>query len=214
VPRAVPTGRPGRGRWLLGLAGLGGVLFTLGLIVQLRCAVGRCPAPGVRRLFDLDGLGALPRLFTTALFVVVAVTAALAAGRAEGRARWWWALVAGGAVLLAAAKAVSTHSALEQDDGRLLTLVGGVALTVVGLPLLLWAGLWWQVPGAVPVSAALAAYAVAALGLDQVTGAVASVSADPVLLAFAVYLEEGGEAVTALVLLASVVRARARVRGS
>ena len=210
VPRAVPTGRPGRARWLVSLAALGGLLFTLGLLVEVRCAVGHCPAPGVRRLFDLEAVGALPRLFTTAVFVGVAVTAVLAAGRAPGRGRRWWAFVAAGAVVLAAAKAVSAHSALEQDDGRLLTLVGGVALTVVGLPLLLGTGLRWSVPGAVPVTAALAAYAVAALGLDQVTGAVASVSANPVLLAFAVYVEEGGEAVTALIVLATLVQARGR----
>jgi hypothetical protein len=197
---------------LVGLAGLGGLLFTVGLLVEVRCAVGRCPGPEVRRLFDLDALGALPRLFTTAVFVVIAVLAGLAGARAAGRVRIWWSVVAAGGVALALAKAVSAHSSLEQDDGRALTLVGGVALTVIGLPLLLWAGLRWSVPGALPVTAALAAYAVAALGLDQVTGAVASVSTSPVLLAFAVYLEEGGEAVTALVLLATVVQAVPRRR--
>jgi hypothetical protein len=64
----------------------------------------------------------------------------------------------------------------------------------------------------VPVTGALTAYAVAALGLDQLTGAVASVSASPVALGFAVYLEEGGEAVTALVLLAVVLQAVPRRR--
>jgi hypothetical protein len=207
VPSAVPTGRPRRARWVVVLAGLGGLLFTIGLLVEVRCAVGECPAPEVRRLFELDALGSLPRLFTTAVFVVVGVTAGLAWRRTPGRAGWWWGLVTVGGVALALAKAVSVHSAAEQDDGRWVTLVAGVLLTAIGLPLLLWAGLRWSVAGAAPVCAALAAYAVAALGLDQVTGAVSALSANPVLIAFAVYLEEGGEAVTAVVLLATVVQA-------
>jgi hypothetical protein len=212
VAPAVPTGRPGRARWLIGLAALGGLLFTGGLLVEVRCAVGSCPAPWVWRLFDLDGLGGLPRLFTTAVFGIVAVLAGLRSRRAAGRARLWWGAVAAGGVVLAVAKAVSAHSSLEQDDGRVLTLVGGLALTLVALSLLLRLGRRWSVPGALPVSGALAAYAVAALGLDQVTGAVASLSASPVLRAFAVYLEEGGEAVTALVLLAAVVQTVPRGR--
>ena len=210
LPAAVPVGRLRRARWVVLLAAVGGLLFTAGLLVEVRCAVGRCPAPGVRRLFDLDALGALPRLFTTVVFVVIAVSTGLACRRAAGRVRWWWAAVAGGAVALAALKAVSVHSSLERDDGRLLTLAGGVAVTVVALSLLLWLGLRWSVPGVLPVVGALAAYAAAALGLDQVTAAVGSLTTDPVVLAFAVYLEEGGEAVTALVLMATVVQAAPR----
>ena len=57
LPPAVPAGRPGRARWVVALGGVGGLLFTVGLLVRVRCAVGACPAPGVRRLFALDGLG-------------------------------------------------------------------------------------------------------------------------------------------------------------
>jgi hypothetical protein len=197
---------------VLVLAAVGGLLLTIGLLVEVRCAVGRCPAPGVRRLFDLDALGALPRLFTTGVFVLVAVLAGLASWRASRRARWWWGLIAAGGVVLAGAKVVSVHSSAEQDGGRLITLAGGVALTVVALLVLLWTGLRWSVPGAAPVAGALTAYAVAALGLDQVTGAVTSVSGSPVARAFAVYLEEGGEAVTVLVLLTLVLQAVPRRR--
>jgi hypothetical protein len=207
VAPAVPTGWPGRAGWLIGLAAVGGLLFTGGLLVEVQCAVGQCPASWVWRLFNLDGIGALPRLFTTAVFVAMAALAGLASRRVTGRGQLWWRAVAVGGVLLAVAKAVSAHSSLEQDDGRVLTLVGGLALTLVGLPLLLWAGLRWSVPGALPITGALAAYALAALGLDQVTGVVGSLSTNPVLWAFAVYLEEGGEAVTALVVLATVVQA-------
>jgi hypothetical protein len=210
----VPIGRLRPARWLLALAGLGALLFTTGLLVQVRCAVHRCPARGVRRLFDLDALGALPRSFTTLVFLVIAVYTGLACVRAAGRIRWWWALVAVGAVGLALAKAVSTHSSLERDDGRLLTLVGGLVVTVVGLSVLLWTGRRWSVPGTRAVVTALAVYALAALGLDQVTGAVASVSGNRVLHAFAVFLEEGGEAATAVLLLATVVQAVPRRAGS
>ncbi|PZA22873.1 hypothetical protein DMO24_02740 [Modestobacter versicolor] len=203
---AVPTGRPWRAGWVVVLGAAGGLVFTLGLLVQARCAVGRCPAPAVQRLFGLDAVGSLPRLFTTAVFVLVAVLAWAAARRTGGRVQLWWSAVAAGAVVLALAKAVSAHSSAEQDS-QVLTLVAGVALGLVGLPVLLVAGLRWSVAGAAPVTGALAAYAVAALGLDQVTSLVVVLFRDPVLLAFAVYLEEGGEAVTAVVLLAAVLQA-------
>ena len=205
APR-VPVDRSWRAHWLLGLAVVGGLLFTAGLVVELRCGVGRCPAPAVRRLFDLDGVGGLPRLFTTAVFAAVAGHAVAAARRSAGRRAWWWGVVAVGAALLTAGKAVSTHSALERYGGTVVTLVGGVLLTLVGLPLLWREGRRWAVPGSGPVTAALAAYACAALGLDQLTGLVAGVLRQPELLAFAVFLEEGGEAVTAVALLAVVAQ--------
>jgi hypothetical protein len=191
---------------VLAPAVVGGLLFTAGLLMALRCGAARCPVSPVSRLFDLDRVGGLPRLFTTAVLVAVAVHAALAARRAAGRRAWWWAAVAAGAGLLAAAKAVSTHSALERDDGTVLTLVGGVLLTLVGLPLLWAAGRRWAVPGSGAVAAALAAYAVAALGLDQLTGLVAGVTTRHQLRVLAIFLEEGGEAATALALLAVVAR--------
>ena len=212
LPPAVPVGRPRRAWWLVAVGGLGGVLFTAGLVTRVRCVVGECPGPVVRRLLGLEAVGSLPRLFTAAVFLAVAVLAGLAARRSVGGGRWWWSLVAGGAAGLAVAKAVSVHSSLEEDDGRLVTLAAGVGLSVVGLAVLFWAGRRWSVPGAVAVTAALAAYALAALGLDQVTGAVASATADRVLVAFAVYLEEGGEAVAALALLATVAQAAPRWR--
>jgi hypothetical protein len=204
VVPAVPVQRPGRVRWLAVVVAVGGLPFTAGLLVEVRCAVGECPAPRVHRLLDLDGLWGLPRLFTTGLFLAVAVLAALAAARSSRRVRAWWAAMAAGGVVLAVAKAVSSHSALEQDDGRYATLAGGVLVSAVGLSVLWWAGRAWSVPGAVPVSVALAGYAVAALGLDQVTAAVTKVTSSPVALAVATYVEEGGEGVTALVLLAVV----------
>ncbi|WP_139306993.1 hypothetical protein [Modestobacter sp. DSM 44400] len=191
---------------MLGLAALGGLVFTVGLVVRLRCAAGRCPTPQIRELFDLDAIGSLPRLFTTGLFLAVAVLSARAAARSDPPVRWWWVLVAVGGGVLAAAKVVSLHSAAEQLDGRWLTLVGGLGLTLVGLPLLWWAGRWWSVPAAGAVTFALVVYAAAALGLDQVTLLVGLARSGPVARAFATYLEEGGEAGTALLLLAAMAR--------
>jgi hypothetical protein len=114
--------------------------------------------------------------------------------------------VALGGVVLAAAKSVSAHSAAEGVDGRWVTLVGGLLLTLVGLPVLWWSGRRWSVPAAGAVTFVLALYAAAALGLDQVTALVRALFGGPVLLALAIWLEEGGEAVTALLLLAAVVR--------
>lgn len=195
-----------RGRWVVALALVGGLVFTVGLVVGLRCAVGSCPDPAVRRLFRLDALGALPRLFTTGLFLAVAVLAALAAVRSAGRARLWWAGVVAGGVMLTVAKAVSSHSALERDDGRFVTLVGAVLVTAIGLSLLRWAGRAWSVPGTTPIVLALGLYAAAAIGLDQITMAVAGLPHPWVALAVATFVEEGGEAVTALVLLVIVSR--------
>ena len=195
-----------RGRWVLALALVGAVVFTIGYVVELRCAVGSCPDPTVRRLFRLDALGALPRLFTTGLFLAVAVLAALAAVRSAGRARWWWAGVVAGGAALTVAKAVSSHSALERDDGRLATLIGALLVTAIGLSLLRWAGRTWSVPGTTPIVVALGLYAAAAIGLDQITMAVARLHHPWVPLAIATFVEEGGEAVTALVLLVVVSR--------
>lgn len=195
-----------RAGWLIGLGGLGGVLFTAGLVVRLQCATGRCPSRSTRHLFDLDSIGSLPRLFITALFVAVAVLAAGVAARTAAPARWWWRLVATGGVVLAVAKSVSVHSSAEGWEGRWVTLVGGLALTLVGLSALWWAGRRWSVPAAGTVTLALAVYAAAALGLDQVTALVGVLSSGQVWRAFATYLEEGGEAVTALLLMAVVDR--------
>lgn len=195
-----------RAGWLLLLAAVGGVLFTVGLVVRVRCAVGRCPSPIDRQLFSLDAVGGLPRLFTTVLFVALTVLAVRVAVRTEAPARWWWFVVALGGVGLTVAKAVSVHSSAERTDGRWVTLVGALLITLVGLPLLWWSGRRWSVPAAGSVTVALAFYAAAALGLDQLTGLIRQVSSGPVALALATYVEEGGEAVTALVLVAVVTR--------
>ncbi|WP_229681963.1 hypothetical protein [Modestobacter marinus] len=183
---------------------IGGLLFTVGLLAEARCAVGRCPDAGWYRLVALDSVGALPRLFTTAVFLAAGLLAGVGAVRSTGRARWWWAAVLAAGVVLAVAKAGSVSTAAEQDGGRYATLAGTLLLSGVGLSVLWWAGRRWSVRGTARVTLALAGYVVAALGLDQVTVAVRAVSGSPLALAVATYLEEGAEAVAALLLLAVV----------
>lgn len=198
--------RPRDDTWLWALTGLALGLFGLASFVRWRCTLGACPLAGHEWVLDLDAVGGLPRMFTTGLFLAAAAAAGWTAVYSRAGARPWWALVAVVGVGLAGAKLVSTHSVLERWDGRHLTLVVGTAATVVGLPLLWAAGRRGRVVGAGVVVAALAAYATAALGLDVVTGLVSSGAPRPLPMAAATFVEELGEALTALALLAVVVR--------
>lgn len=191
--------------WVYGLAVLVLALYTAGLVERLRCGLfGRCGGP-VAHLLDLDALGGLPRLLTTAFFVATAVLAFRAARAPAGRPAFWWAAVGGIGVLLALAKLVSVHSAAKAD-AAMLTLIGGIALAAVSLVALLAAGRRWRVAAAAPVVLALACYAFAAIGLDAVTSLVAAVQSTtgPLTQAAATFVEELGEALTALVLLVTV----------
>jgi hypothetical protein len=192
--------------WVWALAGLAVGLFGLGFVVRWRCTVGTCALAGHEWLFDIDAVGGLPRLFTTSLFVATAVAAAVVARRRTGRARLWWSAVTALGVGLVGAKLVSVHSLAEAADGRGTTLLVGVASTVVGLPVLAAVGRAWRVPRTGAVVLALAAYALAALGLDQVTGVVTALDPAPLPDAAATLVEELGEALAALVLLVVVVR--------
>jgi hypothetical protein len=157
------------------------------------------------RYFDLDSISGLPRLFTTGLFVAVAVLGWLAARRVRGRPRTWWTAVAVGGLALAAAQLLSVHSAAK-SAADVVTLVVGVGLSIVVLAVLRWTARRWGVPAGPPLVVALGVYAVAALGLDVVTGLVAAVRGDTgvVLDAVSTFVEELGEALAALFVLATV----------
>lgn len=188
--------------YALGAALVG--LYCAGLFVRIRCTfLGHCGGPA--RLFDLDALGGVPRLVTTALFLATAVLAWFASRRCVGRRALWWRAVAGIGVVLALAKLVSLHS-LAKADSAVLTLVGSVLLAVAGLGVLSVLGRRWGVSATRPVVTALALYAGAAIGLDAVTWLIAAVQAHAGALsaAAATFVEEFGEALTALVLLVTV----------
>lgn len=192
--------------WVWALAGLALGLFGLGFAVRWQCTRGTCVLGRHEWLFDLDAVGGLPRLFTTSLFLATTVVAARAAARSAGRRRAWWVTVSVVGVGLVFAKLVSAHSVLEGVDGRGPTLLVGSVATVVGLPVLARLGRAWGVPGSRAVVLALAVYALAALGLDQVTGLVAGLDPAPLPVAAATFVEELGEALAALGVLAVVVR--------
>jgi hypothetical protein len=191
--------------WVFVLAGAALGVFVLGFLVALRCGPRRCHGSLALRLLDLDAVGGLPRLFTTALFLAAALMAWRARRSVEGSAATWWAAVAAVSAGLALAKVVSLHSTLEEEVSPLPTLLGGVSLTVLVL-----GGLWTtgrrSGVGARSVVAALAAYALAALGLDQLTGLAAAVQ-DRVgwlTVSGATFVEELGEALAALLLVVTV----------
>jgi fumarate reductase subunit C len=116
-------------------------------------------------------------------------------------------------VVLALAKLFSVHS-LAKADSAVVTLVVSVLLAGVGLGALHALGRRWRVAGARPVVIALALYACAAIGLDAVTWLIAAVQAHSGALsaAAATFVEELGEALSALVLLVTVRWQLAAVR--
>ena len=184
-------------------AGLIG-LHAVAVVARVRCLQGTCGGP-VGRAFDPDAVGGVPRLVTTALLVATAVLAVRAARSAAGRTATWWGAVAGIGGLLALAKLVSAHS-VAKSDAAVLTLLGSALLAAVALGVLWRLGRRWAVPGTGPVVTALGLYAVAALGLDAATTVLSSVQdhAGALSEAGAVFVEELGEALTALAVLVTV----------
>jgi uncharacterized membrane protein len=140
----------------------------------------------------------------TGLFVAVAVLAWRASRRSEGTARLWWAVIAGVGAVLALAKLVSVHSTAKEES-PVLTLVTGVAVAAAALGGLAVAGRRWEITGARPIVVALGAYAAAAIGLDALGSAVLAAHPDAVLVgAFCTFVEELGEAMTALLVVVAV----------
>src|SRR4051794_41966146 len=87
LPSAVPTGRPRRARWLVALAGLGGLLFTIGLLVRVRCvAGGGGPAPGGGPPFGFPGVGVVSPGFSRGGFLWAAPPAGRGGGGGAGGA--------------------------------------------------------------------------------------------------------------------------------
>lgn len=190
--------------WVYVLGAVELVLFPLGLIARVRCSVGQCHGSWLDHAVDLDAIGGLPRLLITGLFVGLAVLAWQAARRSAGTTRLWWTAIAGLGVVLALAKLVSAHSTAKADS-PLLTLAVGVVLAVAALGGLALAGRRWGIAAARPILFALAAYAAAAIGLDALGSAVLAAHPDAVLVgALCTFVEELGEAVTALLVVVAV----------
>lgn len=202
--RSPPTRAWREAWWVAALAAVAVVIFSLGLAVRVHCRLDGC-VWAQDRYFDLDSIGGLPRLFITGLFVAVAVVAWQAGRRVTARPRTWWTAVAAIGAALAVLKLVSAHSKAKAAAVDA-TLIVGVLLSVIALGTLWWTARRWAVPAGPAVVVALAVYAFAALGLDVVTGAVASIggSTGEVADAVATFVEELGEALGALLVLATV----------
>ncbi len=196
--------RPARGRrriplppFGVGLA-LGAVtLETTGFVLRLTGADGQ-----VGRALSMDAPYSLPRLYVAALFAAAALAAVTFAGRTPRRRGWWLGvgLVAAG---IAVVKAGSTvHADAMNAAADRLGTEGAVALAV------LLAG------GALAVLAflsraerrdrrrvlgALAAYAVASVGLSAVSTVAGS------WYVTATFLEESGEALAGVAFLVAVL---------
>ncbi|MGY1735310.1 hypothetical protein [Geodermatophilus sp. SYSU D00684] len=200
-PSARPQRRPAWWVLLLGLAAI--VLFGAALGVRVHCGTGHCAGSAARRLLDLDAVGGLPRLFTTGVLVAVAVLAGRACRRATGRVRLWWAAVAAAGLALAVLKLASAHSLVETETSLLTTLLLGLAVAVPSLGLLAGAGRAWGVAATARVVAALAGYAIVALGLDVLTHLVRLLAGRAGAVP-ATFVEELGEALAAVAVLAVV----------
>jgi hypothetical protein len=192
--------------WVVALGLLALALFSVGFLVRLRCGLGTCPARPLGRLLDLDAVGGLPRLFTTGLFLGVAWWGWRGFRATAGRAALWWTAVTLIGLGLALAKLISVHSTAKAGLAPSGTLLVGLLLTVPALGALYLTGRSWGVRGTRAVVVALAAYALAALGLDLLTGALGAVQdrIGPLTLAASTYVEELGEALSALCVLVVV----------
>jgi hypothetical protein len=184
------------------LAAVAAVLETMGLGVRLFDVRG-----AVAQLLSMDLPGSLPRLFVAGVLGSAALVAALGARIRPGRRVWWSAvaLVAGG---LAAAKlAGDLHVRLIHLFGSgSQAWRGGVVLGVLAAAGLVFL---WRLSGddrrdRRRVVTVLAAHACAAVGLSLVS-TYARLTGGPVSAAFATFVEESGEALTAAGLLVAVL---------
>jgi hypothetical protein len=200
----VTEARPVPRHWVLALAGTAVGLFAAGFLVRLECRTRGCGHWSW--LLDLDAVGGLPRLFTTALFVAAAWAALRAARAASGGPARWWTAVGALGLVLAAAKLVSAHGTLKTGVPPLVQFLAGVVLAVPVLAALWRSGRLAGVAATGPVVLALAGYAAAALGLDVLTDLAALVqhSVGPLTRAASTLVEELGEALAALALLVVV----------
>ncbi len=193
---------------LLLLLAVACALFAAALLVRVRCRLGDCPGPTATRLLDLDAVGGLPRLFTTGICLGVAVVAWRVCAATSGRRALWWSVVAVAGLGLALLKVVSAHSVIEGRTSPTATLALGLAVAVPSLCLLTVAGRAWGVTATVPVAAVLAGYALAALGVDALVVLVEAGQDHVGALSrgAATFVEEFGEALAALAVLAVVRR--------
>ncbi|MGY1779806.1 hypothetical protein [Geodermatophilus sp. SYSU D01036] len=182
----------------VGLAALAVALEAVGYALRLRGTTGP-----VAQVLSMDAPYSLPRTYVAALFAAAALAAVAGAARNPGRRTWWLAVgaVAGG---IAVVKAGSTvHVTGMQALSSVVSPAGAVVVSV------LLAGAVLAVLAFVSraerrdrrrVLSTLALYAVASVGLSAVSGWVG-----PQWSAMATFVEESGEALSAVAVLMAVL---------
>jgi hypothetical protein len=184
------------------LAVVAAVLETVGLGVRLfdvRGAAGR--------VLSMDLPGSLARLFIASVLIAAAVVAALGAHRRPGRRLWWSAVAVIVGTLAAAKLAGSLHARLILVFGSGTQAWRGAA--VLGVAAAAGLVFLWRLGGhdrrdRRRIVTVLAAYAFAAVGLSAAS-TYAGITGGPVSAAFATFVEESGEALTAAALLVAVL---------
>jgi hypothetical protein len=202
LPRVVP--RQKRRRVPLppvgvALAGLGVALEFVGFVLRLSGAHG-----STARLLSMDAPLSVPRMYVAVLFAFAAVAALSGASRIPGRRPWWTAV---GLVAAAICFVKAGGTLHEVAMSRLADAVGHAGASAVSalIAVAVVGALWYLARGdrrdRLRVLGGLAFYALAAVGLSAVSGAVSGVRA----AATATFLEESGEALGAVVFLVAVL---------
>ncbi|MGY1774417.1 hypothetical protein ACI8AV_01020 [Geodermatophilus sp. SYSU D00804] len=182
----------------VGLAALAVALEAVGYALRLQGTTGQ-----VSRVLSMDAPYSLPRMYVAALFAAASLAAVAGAARNPGRRTWWLAVgaVAGG---IAVVKAGSTvHVTGMQALSSVVSPVGAVVVSV------LLAGAVLAVLAFISraerrdrrrVLTTLCLYAVASVGLSAVSGWVGAQWS-----AMATFVEESGEALSAVAVLVAVL---------
>ncbi|MGY1787327.1 hypothetical protein [Geodermatophilus sp. SYSU D00698] len=182
----------------VGLAALAVALEAVGYALRLQGTTGQ-----VSRVLSMDAPYSLPRMYVAALFAAASLAAVAGAARNPGRRTWWLAVgaVAGG---IAVVKAGSTvHVTGMQALSSVVSPVGAVVVSV------LLAGAVLAVLAFISraerrdrrrVLTTLGLYAVASVGLSAVSGWVGAQWS-----AMATFVEESGEALSAVAVLVAVL---------
>ena len=192
--RAVPVPPVG-----IALAVLAVVLETAGYVTRVNGSRG-----SVATLLSMDAPLSLPRMFVTVLFAVAALVAMVAGGRIPGRRTWWTTVgvVAAGIATVKGGGTIHARAIRALDSA-----VGGTGALAVSVAA---AGVVIGVLGFLSraeqrdrrrILGILSLYAVASVGLSTVSAA----ASGPFWTAAATYVEESGEALTAVAFLVGVL---------
>ena len=185
-----------------GLAALGVAFMAVGLGTRLAGARGE-----LADLLSMDAPGSLARLYVTGVLASAAVIAALGARWRAGRRTWWGAVGVIAGILALTKAAGDVHSRVVASFGDGLQAWRG--MVVMGLLAVAGITVLWRLSAGDRrdrrrVLGVLSAHAVAAVGLSAVSS-YAYLWGGDVAGAVATFVEETGEAVTAVALLVVVL---------